>query len=139
MLMVSLCAVALAACGGGSDPGSAKPDLADQDRFLKDYVQLLNASNENGLAGLLDAHPQGDKDARARINAYGGKGWDVRWTRQSEFANVWKVEIVGTAGAKNRPVHVTETVAWENAHWVMAPLPGVAPTPSAAAGTEPPH
>jgi hypothetical protein len=89
---------------------------------------------QDGLAGLLDAHPQGSKDARARIKAYGGQGWDVRWTRTSEFAGVWKVDIAGTAGPKNRPVRVTETITWEKAHWVMTPLPGVVPTPPDAAG-----
>ncbi|MFJ8848449.1 hypothetical protein ACIRFF_36815 [Streptomyces cyaneofuscatus] len=137
MLALLLFAVALTACGG-SGSESAKPDLADQDRFLRDYVRFLNASDERGLAGLLDAHPQGDKDARARIDAYGGKDWDVRWTRASEFADVWTVEIVGTEGAKSRPVRVTETITWEEAHWVMAPIPGVVPIPSDAAGTEPP-
>jgi hypothetical protein len=131
-----LCAVLLTACVGGDDSASAKPDLADQDRFLKDYVQLLNTSDEDGLAGLLDAHPQGSEDARARIKAYGGQDWDVRWTRASDFAGVWKVDITGNAGTKNRPVRVTETIIWEKEHWVMAPLPGVVPTPPNAASTE---
>ncbi|MFF8228715.1 hypothetical protein [Streptomyces caelestis] len=133
LLIAVLCAVLLTACGGGDDSASAKPDLADQDRFLRDYVRFLNTSDEDGLAGLLDAHPQGSKDARARIKAYGGQGWDVRWTRTSEFAGVWKVDIAGTAGPKNRPVRVTETITWEKAHWVMTPLPGVVPTPPDAA------
>jgi hypothetical protein len=132
------CAVLLTACGGGDDSASAKPDLADQDRFLQDYVQFLNTSDEDGLAGLLDAHPQGSKDARARIKAYGGQDWDVRWTRASDFAGVWKVDITGNAGAKKRPVRVTETITWEKEHWVMTPLPGVVLTPPDAAGTEPP-
>ncbi|MGY3202307.1 hypothetical protein ACVW19_002822 [Streptomyces sp. TE5632] len=136
--MAVLCAVALTACGGGDGSASAKPDLADQDRFLHDYVRFLNRSDEDGLAGLLDAHPQGSKDARVRIKAYGGQDWDVRWTRTSDFKDVWKVDVSGTAGAKRRPVRVTETITWEKARWVMAPLPGVVPTPSDAAGTEPP-
>ncbi|MFI6852665.1 hypothetical protein [Streptomyces sp. NPDC050416] len=137
--MAVLCAVLLTACGGGDDSGSAKPDLADQDRFLRDYVVFLNASDEDGLSGLLDAHPQGSKDARARIKEYGGRDWDVRWTRASDFAGVWKVDITGTARTKNRPVRVTETITWEKAHWVMNPLPDVVPTPSDAADTEPPR
>jgi hypothetical protein len=135
---VVLCAILLTACGGGDggdDSASAKPDLADQDHFLHNYVRFLNTSDEDGLAGLLDAHPQGSKDARARIMTYGGQGWDVRWTRASDFAGVWKVDIAGTAGTKNRPVRVTETITWEKAHWVMTPLSGVVPTPPDAAGT----
>ncbi len=136
--MAVLCAVALTACGGGDGSASAKPDLTDQDRFLHDYVRFLNRSDEDGLAGLLDAHPQGSKDARARIKAYGGQDWDVRWTRTSDFEGVWNVDVSGTAGAERRPVHVTETITWEKARWVMSPLPGVVPTPPDAAGTEPP-
>ena len=136
--MAMLCAVLLTACGGGDGAEAKSPDLADQDRFLHDYVALLNESDERGLARLLDAHPQGDKDARARIKAYGGQDWDVRWGRASEFEGVWRVDLTGTARAEDRPVRVTETVAWEDGHWVMAPLPGVVPTPSNAAGTEPP-
>ena len=136
--MAVLCAVLLTACGGGDSSASAKPDLADQDRFLHDYVRFLNTSDEDGLAGLLDAHPQGSKDARARIKAYGAQDWDVRWTRTSDFEGVWKVDMTGTAGTKHRPIRVTETITWEKAHWVMTPLPGVVPTPPDAAGTEPP-
>jgi hypothetical protein len=136
--MAVLCAVLLTACGSEDGSASAKPDLADQDRFLHDYVRFLNTSDEDGLAGLLDAHPQGSKDARARIKAYGGQDWDVRWTRTSDFEGVWKVDMTGTAGTKQRPIRVTETITWEKAHWVMTPLPGVVPTPPDAAGTEPP-
>ena len=46
--------------------------------------------------------------------------------------------MVGTARTEDEVVRVTETVAWEDESWVMAPLPGVVPTPSNAAGTEPP-
>ncbi|MFD0314577.1 hypothetical protein [Streptomyces flavalbus] len=99
---------------------------------------MLNDSDGEGLARLLDAHPQGALDARARIKAYGGQGWNVRWTRTSEFASVWNVDVTGTAGKEHRPVRVTETITWENAQWVMAPLPGVVPTPPDAARTEPP-
>jgi hypothetical protein len=137
VVVVALCAVALTACGGGDGEGGS-PDMADQDRFLSDYVKFLNESDESGLARLLDAHPQGSKDARARIKAYGGQDWDVRWSRTSEFAEVWRVDLTGTARAEDRPVRVTETVVWEDEHWVMAPLPGVVPKPSNAAGTEPP-
>lgn len=137
--MAILCAVLLTACGGerGSETANS-PDLADQDRFLKDYVGFLNASDQDGLARLLDAHPQASRDAHARIKAYGGQDWDVRWTRTSEFERVWTVAVTGTARAEHKPVRVTETITWEDAHWVMAPLPGIVPTPSNAAGTEPP-
>jgi hypothetical protein len=138
LLLAVLCAVLLTACGGGDDAEAKPPDLGDQDRFLHDYVEFLNESDESGLARLLDAHPQGDKDAQARIKAYGGQDWDVRWSRTSEFEGVWRVDMTGTARAEDKPVRVTETVAWEDVDWVMAPLPGVVPTPSNAAGTEPP-
>ncbi|ELS54976.1 hypothetical protein STVIR_4157 [Streptomyces viridochromogenes Tue57] len=138
MQLAVLCAVLLTACGGGDGAEVKPPDLADQDRFLRDYVEFLNESDESGLARLLDAHPQGDKDARARTKAYGGQDWDVRWSRTSEFEGVWRVDMVGTARAEDRPVRLTETVTWENGTWVMAPLPGVVPTPSNAAGTERP-
>jgi hypothetical protein len=139
-MMAVVCAVLLTACGGGPGSATTKPDAADQDRFLREYVQLLNASDEDGLAALLQNHPRGSADAEARIRAYGGQDWDVRWTRSSDFAGVWKVDITGTAGVKHRPVriHVTETITWENEQWVMAPLPGVVPTPPDAARTEPP-
>ncbi|MGW1881174.1 hypothetical protein [Streptomyces sp. NPDC001970] len=137
--MAAFCVILLSACGGGGSADASKsPDLADQDRFLREYVEFLNESDEDGLARLLDAHPKGSEDARARIQAYGGQDWDVRWNRTSEFAGVWKVEMAGTAGAENRSVRVTETVTWEDEHWVMTPLPGVVPTPSNAAGTTPP-
>lgn len=137
--MAVLCAVLLTACAGGGGSGAAKsPDLADQDRFLKDYVRFLDASDQDGLARLLDAHPQASRDARARIREYGGQEWDVWWSRTSEFESVWSVDVTGTAGAEHKPVQVTETITWEDAHWVMAPLPGVVSTPSDAAGTEPP-
>lgn len=135
--MSVFCVALLSACGGDGD-ASKSPSMADQDRFLRKYVESLNTSDEPALSRLLDAHPQGAKDARARIKAYGGQDWDVRWDRTSEFAGVWKVDMTGTARAKNRPVQVTETVTWEDKHWVLAPLPGVVPTPSNAAGTEPP-
>lgn len=134
LLMVVLCAVLVTSCGNDE---AKSPNLADQDRFLRDYVKLLNKSDEAGLARLLDAHPQGDEDARARVKAYGGQGWDVRWSRSSEFADVWSVDLTGTARAEDRPVSLTETITWED-DWVMAPLPGVAPEPSNAANTEPP-
>lgn len=136
--MVVLSAVLVTACGGGDGDGSKSPDLADQDRFLHDYVELLNDSDVSGLARLLDAHPQGDKDARARMKAYGGRNWDVRWSRTSEFANVWSVDVTGTARAEDRPVRLNETIVWDDGHWVMAPMPGVVPKPSDAADTEPP-
>ncbi|MGW2561112.1 hypothetical protein ACWCXB_18045 [Streptomyces sp. NPDC001514] len=137
--MAALCAILLSACGGsGGGDDSRAPDLADQDRFLREYVEYLNESDEAGLERLLGAHPKGSEDARARIKAYGGQDWDVRWNRTSEFAGVWNVEMTGTARADNRSVQVTETVAWEDEHWVMTPLPGVVPTPSNAAGTTPP-
>lgn len=119
-------------------PGQGQRWRTDQDRFLHDYVELLNESDETGLARLLDAHPQGDKDARARVKAYGGQDWDVRWSRTSEFEAVWSVDLTGTARAEGRPVRLTETITWEDEHWVMAPLPGVVPKPSNAADTEPP-
>lgn len=136
--MAVFCALLLTACGGGDAAERKAPDMADQDRFLHDYVEFLNESDESGLARHLEAHPQGDEDARARIKAYGGQDWDVRWNRASEFEGVWSVEMTGTAHAGDKPVRVTETMAWENGNWVMAPLPGVVPTPSNAAGTEPP-
>lgn len=138
LLLAVLCTAVLTACGGGPGAAATSPDLADQDRFLHDYVTSLNESDESGLARLLRAHPQGDRDARARIEAYGGQGWDVRWSRTSEFARVWKVDLVGTARSEDEHVRVTETVTWEDGDWVMSPLPGVVPTPSNAAGTEPP-
>jgi hypothetical protein len=138
LLTAVLCTALLTACGGGEGAAATAPDLADQDRFLHDYVEFLNESDESGLARLLHAHPRGDQDARARIEAYGGQGWDVRWSRTSEFARVWKVDLVGTARTGDEPVRVTETVTREDGDWVMAPLPGVVPTPSNAAGTEPP-
>ncbi|MEV7613368.1 hypothetical protein [Streptomyces sp. NPDC089799] len=128
------CAAALTACGGGD----AKADLADQDRFLRSYVSLLNASDETGLAGLLDDHPDGKEDAAARIKRYGGQGWDVHWTRTSDFPNVWHVRLTGTAKAANRPVRVDETVSWEDEHWLLTPLEGVGKKPSNAADTTPP-
>nr|WP_149826423.1 DUF6177 family protein [Streptomyces tailanensis] len=79
-----------------------------------------------------------DKDARARGKAYGGQDWDVRWSRTSEFEGVWSVDLTGTARAEDRPVRLTETITWEDEHWVVAPLPGVVPKPSNAADTEPP-
>ncbi|MFE2043765.1 hypothetical protein ACFXAZ_23105 [Streptomyces sp. NPDC059477] len=138
MLIAVLCTVLVGACSGGGGTEAKSPDLADQDRFLREYVDFLNESDESGLAGLLDAHPEGDEDARARIAAYGGQEWDVHWSRASEFEGVWTVDLTGTAHTENRPVRVTETVAWEDGNWVMAPMPGVAPTPSNAAGTQPP-
>ncbi|WP_411083073.1 hypothetical protein [Streptomyces sp. cmx-18-6] len=91
-----LCAAGLlSACAGEQK----KADLAEQDRFLRQYVALLNESDEDGLAGLLDDHPHGKDDARARIGAYGGQKWDVTWSRTSDFANVWQVRLTGTAGA----------------------------------------
>ncbi|MDK1476628.1 hypothetical protein QNO07_25030 [Streptomyces sp. 549] len=137
MLVAAVCVLLLAACGS-SDNGSAAPDMADQDRFLREYVQSLNASDEKRLARLLDSHPQGAQDARARVDAYGGQAWDVLWSRTSEFTGVWRIELTGTARAEDRPVEVTETVAWEDERWVMAPLPGVAPIPGNVAGTTPP-
>jgi hypothetical protein len=119
LLLAAGCALLLTACGSGAPPPA---DLAEQDRFLRDYVRFLNASDEGGLARLLDAHPQGARDAKARIAAYGGQDWDVRWSRTSDFAGVWKVEVTGTARAGHRPVQVSETIVWEDARWVMAPL-----------------
>ncbi|MFF6783405.1 hypothetical protein [Streptomyces sp. NPDC012510] len=124
----------ITSCGDGTKA----PDLADQDRFLRAYVELLNESDEAGLARLLGAHPHGDEDARARVKAYGGQDWDVRWSRTSEFANVWSVDLTGTARAGDTPVRLNETITREGEHWTMAPLPGVVPEPSNAADTEPP-
>ncbi|MFJ4688843.1 hypothetical protein [Streptomyces sp. NPDC088789] len=138
LLSAVFCTVLISACGGGGSEAKS-PDLAEQDRFLREYVEFLNESDESGLARLLDAHPEGDEDARARIVAYGGQDWDVRWSRASEFEGVWTVDLTGTARAEGRPVRVTETVAWEEGNWVMAPMPGIVPTPSNAAGTEPPE
>ncbi|MEV8535268.1 hypothetical protein [Streptomyces sp. NPDC051211] len=131
----SLCAALIAACGGGGDE---KADLADQDRFLRSYVALLNRSDEAGLADLLDDHPYGKADASARIKKYGGQDWDVAWTRTSEFPDVWTVRLTGTAKAAQRPVEVSETVSWEDEHWLLTPLEGVVPKPSGAADTTPP-
>ncbi|MEU1280208.1 hypothetical protein [Streptomyces sp. NPDC005805] len=130
-------ALVLAACGGGGE-GAEKADLADQDRFLTEYVQLLNASDEAGLADLLDGHPDGEDDAKARLRAYGGQGWDVTWSRNSEFQDVWQVRLTGQAAAGGRDVSVTETVSWEDGQWHLAPMDGVVPKPSGAAGTAPP-
>ncbi|MFZ3497579.1 hypothetical protein ACODT5_30875 [Streptomyces sp. 5.8] len=138
VLLVSvLCAALLSGCGSGDGSGGG-PDLADQDRFLREYVRVLNDSDQDGLARLLDAHPAGAQDAKARIAAYGGRDWDVSWSRTSEFSGVWRVTLSGTAGTDRAPVRVTETVTWEDEHWVMAPLNGVVPTPSNAADTTPP-
>lgn len=138
LLLVSvLCAALLSGCGGGDGSGGG-PDLADQDRFLREYVRVLNDSDQDGLARLLDAHPAGAQDAKARIAAYGWKDWDVSWSRASEFSGVWRVTLSGTAGTDRAPVRVTETVTGEDEHWVMAPLTGVVPTPSNAADTTPP-
>ncbi|MCX5407289.1 hypothetical protein OHA37_25920 [Streptomyces sp. NBC_00335] len=133
LLVTVLCAALLSGCGGGDGP-----DLADQDRFFRDYVRVLNASDQDGLARLLDAHPHGAQDAKARIAAYGGRDWDVSWSRTSEFSNMWKVTLSGTAGTDRAPVRVTETVTREGENWVMAPLDGVVPRPSGAADTTPP-
>ncbi|MER7912815.1 hypothetical protein [Streptomyces sp. NPDC096068] len=130
-----LCAALLAGCGGAEE----KPDLADQDRFLGRYVELLNASDEPGLAGLLAAHPHGGDDARARIERYGGQDWDVTWKRTSEFPDVWSVRLTGTAGERRRPVAVVETVSREDGHWLLTPLDGVVPKPSGAADTARPR
>ncbi|MFG2295454.1 hypothetical protein [Streptomyces sp. NPDC048603] len=129
-----LCAALATACGGGD----AKADLADQDRFLRSYVSLLNASDEAGLAELLDDHPDGKADASARIKQYGGQGWEVGWTRTSEFPNVWHVRLSGKAKTANRPVEVNETVSWEDEHWLLTPLEGVGKKPPNAADTTPP-
>ncbi|MFH9606145.1 hypothetical protein [Streptomyces sp. NPDC017448] len=131
----ALCALLLSACGGEEK----KADLADQDRFLGRYVSLLNEADEAGLADLLDDHPHGEEDARARIEAYGGQEWDVTWNRSSEFPDVWRVRLTGTAGAKDRPVKVLETVSWEDGHWLLTPLDGVVPKPPDAAETAPPR
>ncbi|MBT2489410.1 hypothetical protein J7E96_12935 [Streptomyces sp. ISL-96] len=129
-----LCAGLLSACGGSEK----KADLADQDRFLREYVNLLNKADEDGLAGLLDDHPHGKEDAHARIAAYGGQEWDVTWNRTSDFPDVWKVRLTGTAGADRRPVKVVETVSWEDEHWLLTPLDGVVTKPPNAADTTPP-
>jgi hypothetical protein len=136
LLGAALGVVLVTACGGGAERPA---DLAEQDRFLRDYVRLLNASDEDGLARLLDAHPQGARDARARIAAYGGQDWDVRWRRSSDFADVWRVDMTGTARDGRAPVRVSETVTWEDERWGMAPLPGVVPTPPNAASTDRPQ
>ncbi|MET9519403.1 hypothetical protein [Streptomyces sp. NPDC002994] len=130
-----LCAGLLSACGGAEK----KADLADQDRFLKEYVNLLNTADEDGLADLLDDHPHGKDDARARIKAYGGQEWNVTWNRTSDFQDVWQVRLTGTAGADRRPVKVVETVSWEDEHWLLTPLDGVVPKPPNAAETTPPE
>ncbi|WP_028811602.1 hypothetical protein [Streptomyces flavidovirens] len=129
-----LCAGLLSACGGAQK----EADLADQDRFLREYVDLLNQADEDGLADLLDDHPRGKEDARARIKAYGGQKWDVTWNRTSEFQDVWRVRLTGTSGADDRPVKVVETVSWEDEHWLLTPLDGVVPKPPNAAETTPP-
>ncbi|MFJ3534406.1 hypothetical protein ACIPQA_02945 [Streptomyces sp. NPDC090109] len=131
----ALCAGLLSGCGGAQE----KPDLADQDRFLGRYVTLLNTSDEAGLADLLDAHPHGRDDARARIEEYGGQDWDVTWKRTSEFPDVWSVRLTGTAGERKRPVAVVETVSREDGHWLLTPLDGVVPKPSGAADTARPR
>ncbi|MEU6488381.1 hypothetical protein [Streptomyces sp. NPDC046887] len=109
-----LCLGLLTACGGDAEQ---KADLAD----------------------LLDDHPYGEADARARIKTCGGQGWDVTWSRSSEFPNIWSVRLKGTSGADDRAVSVEETVGWEKGRWVLAPVEGVVPQPSNAAETTRPR
>ncbi|GAB3653967.1 hypothetical protein GCM10027589_12420 [Actinocorallia lasiicapitis] len=124
----------LVGCGGDD---TSSPDEKALDRFLGDYVEDLNARDEPALAELLKHHPDGAADAKARIAAYGGQGWQVTWSYRSEFADTYQVTGTGTQ-ASGKNLDLAETAGWENGHWHLAPLPGVVPRPSdAATSTKP--
>lgn len=134
-----MAAALLLALGGLSGCGDDKstPDEKALDRFLSEYVEDLNAKDEPALAELLKHHPDGAADAKARIAAYGGRDLRVTWTYKSEFANTYQVTGTGTQSS-GKELKLSETAGWESSHWHLAPLPGVAPTPSNAASTTKP-
>ncbi len=117
------------------DPTSAE----GLDPFLVTYVQLLNDSDESGLVRHLSAHPHGGEDAKARITAYGGQRWRVKWTRASEFPGFWNVRLRGSRDPGAAPVDVTELLAREDGEWSLTPMDGVVPEPDGAADTTRPE
>jgi hypothetical protein len=109
------------------------------DPFLTTYVQLLNDSDESGLARHLSTHPYGTEDARVRMAGFGGQGWKVRWTKESEFAGVWSVRLRGSRGPGASPVDVTEVLSHQDGAWMVTPMDGVVPKRSGAADTTRPR
>ncbi|MFD8934085.1 hypothetical protein ACFV0R_02290, partial [Streptomyces sp. NPDC059578] len=133
--------------GGGARPpprcapappgaGSREPDTDALNTFLTSYVSELNARDAEGLAKLLGP-PHGEKDARARLTEYGGRGWRVTWSHRSELEGVYQVRIKGSARKDRQPVDVREVLVWDEDHWNMAPL-GDGTTPPGSSSTKRP-
>lgn len=120
--------LALAGCA------DEQPDTADLDRWLRRYVDLLNANELSDLSEHL-GRPGGD--AQERLARFGGRGLSldqVDITR--EVPRVYRATMVART-RDGLSVPMTEVVEWEDGRWHMGPL--TAPPPSSpAAATESP-
>lgn len=121
----------LSGCGTEPPP----PDPAELDRWLRRYVELLNAGNEDELSRHLDRASTGE--AADRIERYGGQRLTVsRITTDSEFPRVYRVRMEVETG-DGQQMTMSETAEWDGRRWTLAPLVASAVPPSAASTDRP--
>ncbi|MGX7825264.1 hypothetical protein ACTG9Q_09235 [Actinokineospora sp. 24-640] len=115
--------LALAGCAADG------PDTAELDRWLRQYVDLLNAGDPVALGEHVG-------DAGARLGRFGGRGFTVEAIAiGGEVPRVYRARI-DVRDRDGRAVSMTEVVEWEDGRWHLAPL--TATVPSGAASTESP-
>lgn len=116
----------LAVAGCAAD----EPDTAGLDRWLRQYVDLLNAGDPVALGERVG-------DAEARLDRFGGQGFTVdAIVIGGEVPRVYRARI-DVRDRDGRAVSMTEVVEWEDGRWHLAPLTAAVPPGAASTGSPP--